>query len=60
MTDTAVQPDTDTVLTERRGGVLVLTLNPPDRLNAWNAVLERRYFTLLTRPRPIRGYGWSW
>ncbi|QJY48055.1 enoyl-CoA hydratase-related protein [Pseudonocardia broussonetiae] len=47
MSDTATQPDTDTVLTERRGGVLVLTLNRPERLNAWNAGLERRYFSLL-------------
>jgi enoyl-CoA hydratase/carnithine racemase len=37
----------DTVLAERRGPVLVLTLNRPDRLNAWTYPLEDRYFDLL-------------
>lgn len=35
------------VLAERRAGVLVLTLNRPDRLNAWNATLEDEYFAAL-------------
>jgi enoyl-CoA hydratase/carnithine racemase len=35
------------VLAERRGAVLVLTLNRPDRLNAWNDALEDEYFALL-------------
>ncbi|MCP2315108.1 Enoyl-CoA hydratase/carnithine racemase [Nocardia amikacinitolerans] len=35
------------VLAERRGPVLVLTLNRPERLNAWTDELERRYFELL-------------
>ena len=35
---------TDLVLAERRGAVLVLTLNRPDRLNAWTDALEARYF----------------
>jgi enoyl-CoA hydratase/carnithine racemase len=37
----------DTVLAERRGAVLILTLNRPKRLNAWNNDLEARYFALL-------------
>jgi enoyl-CoA hydratase/carnithine racemase len=35
------------VLSERRGPVLVLTLNRPERMNAWNNELEDRYFALL-------------
>jgi enoyl-CoA hydratase/carnithine racemase len=35
------------VLSERRGGVQVLTLNRPDRMNAWTPELEARYFDLL-------------
>jgi enoyl-CoA hydratase/carnithine racemase len=37
----------EVVLSERRGGVMVLTLNRPDRLNAWTSELEKRYFELL-------------
>ncbi|WP_103382922.1 enoyl-CoA hydratase-related protein [Pseudonocardia dioxanivorans] len=36
-----------TVLAQRHGGVLLLTLNRPSRLNAWNAELETRYLELL-------------
>jgi enoyl-CoA hydratase/carnithine racemase len=43
----AVAPSQDTVLAERRGAVLILTLNRPERLNAWNGALEARYFALL-------------
>jgi enoyl-CoA hydratase/carnithine racemase len=39
--------DSDLVLAERHGAVLLLTLNRPDRLNAWNDALEERYFGLL-------------
>jgi enoyl-CoA hydratase/carnithine racemase len=46
MTDTA-PPATDVVLAERQGGILVLTFNRPDRLNAWNDTLEARYYALL-------------
>jgi enoyl-CoA hydratase/carnithine racemase len=35
------------LLTERRGAVLVATLNRPERMNAWNDALEDRYFALL-------------
>jgi enoyl-CoA hydratase/carnithine racemase len=38
---------TTPVLAERRGSVLVLTLNRPERLNAWNDALEECYFDLL-------------
>src|SRR4051812_7439343 len=37
----------ETVLAERRGAVLLLTLNRPDRLNAWTDELEDRYYGLL-------------
>jgi len=47
MPEPIAPPDTDTVLAERRGAVLVLTLNRPDRLNAWSNALEDRYFALL-------------
>jgi len=35
------------VIESRQGPVLVLTLNRPDRMNAWNNELEDRYFKLL-------------
>lgn len=47
MTDTAATAASDLVLAERHGAVLLLTLNRPDRLNAWNDALEERYFALL-------------
>jgi enoyl-CoA hydratase/carnithine racemase len=37
----------DVVLFENRDGVALLTLNRPDRLNAWTGEMERRYFDLL-------------
>ena len=37
----------DLVLAERRGPVLVLTLNRPERLNAWTDALEERYYDRL-------------
>lgn len=38
----------DVVLYERRDpGIALLTLNRPDRLNAWNGALAARYFELL-------------
>jgi len=47
MTDSLSPSATATVLAERRGAVLLLTLNRPDRLNAWSTDLEDRYFELL-------------
>ena len=38
---------TSLVLSERRQGVLILTLNRPDRLNSWNDALEACYFAEL-------------
>ena len=49
MNGTAAPPRTDVVLAQRRGSVLILTLNRPDRLNAWTNALEQRYFELLDR-----------
>lgn len=37
----------DPVLYEQRGPIALLSLNRPDRLNAWNGALELRYFDLL-------------
>jgi enoyl-CoA hydratase/carnithine racemase len=37
----------DEVLVERDGAVTVLTLNRPDRLNAWSDAMETRCFALL-------------
>jgi len=40
--------DSDLVLAERREAVLVLTLNRPERLNAWTDALEDQYFERLS------------
>jgi enoyl-CoA hydratase/carnithine racemase len=47
MTTSPAPPSTDLVLAERRGPVLVLTLNRPERLNAWTDGLEERYYARL-------------
>ena len=41
----------DPALAERRGPVLVLTLNRPERLNAWSDALEESYYELAGRGR---------
>ncbi len=38
---------TDVVLRDVSDGVCVLTLNRPDRMNAWTQAMEERYFDLL-------------
>jgi enoyl-CoA hydratase/carnithine racemase len=43
--------DEDVVLFERVGAVALLTLNRPERLNAWNGALEVAYFDLLEQCR---------
>lgn len=45
----------DLVLAERHGAVLLLTLNRPDRLNAWNIPLEEQYFALLDEAEADEG-----
>lgn len=40
-------PNEDIVLYQLEGAVAVLTLNRPERLNAWTVELERRYLDLL-------------
>ncbi|GAA3763492.1 enoyl-CoA hydratase/carnithine racemase [Spinactinospora alkalitolerans] len=45
--DWANDPETQ-VLSENRDGVLLLTLNRPDRLNAWNPVMAERLFGLMS------------
>jgi len=42
-----VTPATDVVTRDVRDGVAVLTLNRPDRLNAWIPAMQVRYFDLL-------------
>jgi enoyl-CoA hydratase/carnithine racemase len=37
----------DVVLRDIRDGVAILTLNRPDRLNAWTPAMEARYFGYL-------------
>ena len=39
----------EVVLYEQQGPVALLTLNRPERLNAWTGPMERRYFGLLDR-----------
>jgi len=43
----SVEASTEVVLHDVRDGVALLTLNRPDRLNAWTPSMEARYFGLL-------------
>lgn len=47
MTETSTQAAAGVLLAERRDAVVVLTLNRPDRLNAWNDALEDAYYGAL-------------
>ncbi len=44
----------EVVLIEVEDGVAMLTLNRPERLNAWTQELEHAYFGLLARAPPTR------
>jgi enoyl-CoA hydratase/carnithine racemase len=43
----AMETPQEPVLCERDGAVMLITLNRPERMNAWNNDLEDRYFSLL-------------
>src|SRR3990170_3868067 len=43
------QSDDDLVLYDVSDGICTLTLNHPERRNAWSRTMERRYFELLER-----------
>lgn len=45
----AQTPSEAEVLSERRGSVLLLTLNRPHRLNAWTPAMQEHYFDLLEK-----------
>lgn len=47
MTQLTDQETTELVLAERRGPVMVLTLNRPEAMNAWSYDLEDKYYELL-------------
>jgi enoyl-CoA hydratase/carnithine racemase len=47
VSDSETQDGNDLVRAERHDAVMLLTLNRPDRLNAWTDALEQRYFALL-------------
>jgi enoyl-CoA hydratase/carnithine racemase len=48
VTDTVDQESRSVLLDVADDGVATLTLNRPDRHNAWNPVLERRFYQLLS------------
>jgi enoyl-CoA hydratase/carnithine racemase len=47
VSDPETEDGNDLVRAERHDAVMLLTLNRPDRLNAWTDALQQRYFALL-------------
>src|SRR3989337_542432 len=50
-------PDYETLLYERRGRVGLMTLNRPEKLNAWNPRMESEFIDCVTRASGAREGG---
>ena len=50
-------PDYETILYERRGRVGLITLNRPEKLNAWNPRMEVEFIDCVTRAAEDREVG---
>lgn len=44
-------PDYEQILYEQRGRVVTITLNRPEKLNAWTGTMEREFLDAVTRAR---------